>query len=404
MNDVKSLRRAGVGAGMSSAQKVMSLLLTQSQPVSRPEIALACDLSRPTVFAAVERLTNLGLVTDVGQRVGLPGRSASLYEVSDQAGIGVGVDIGGSNIRVSLTDVRGRLLAEIRQPTSATGGPGIAQQVVHLVRQLSDGPHTGSGTTRVVGVSVPGVVDPDGATVHYAWNIGQADPFDLRTPLCEALQTEVLLDNNVNLAAVGEQWQGAAQQLQTFAVIAVGAGVGAGIMHGGQLLRGAHGAAGEVAFLPLSPDYRRRRAASPDEAGGLILLKKAQAQSGWVGNRPPTSVEELFERAAAGEAPGVALVEEESKRIAAIAASICAIIDPEAIILTGGVGANEALVARTGELVNDLAPFAPEVVRSALGDRASLVGAAALALRRAREIVIASIGEVNSAALSESLS
>ena len=235
--------------------------------MSRPEIALACDLSRPTVFAAVERLTELGLVTDVGQRVGLPGRSASLYEVSGQAGTAVGVDIGGSNIRVSLTDARGRQLAETRQPTSATGGAAIAQQVVHLVRQLTDRSRSGSGTSGVVGVSVPGVVAPDGATVHYAWNIGQADPFDLRTPLRKALQTEVFLDNNVNLAAIGEQWQGAAQQLQTFAVIAVGAGVGAGIVHEGQLLRGAHGAAGEVAFLPLSPDYRRRRAASPMRRG-----------------------------------------------------------------------------------------------------------------------------------------
>jgi glucokinase len=404
MNDVKRFRRDGLGASRSSAQRVLSHLLTQRQPVSRPEIALACEVSRPTVFAAVERLTELGLVADVGQRVGLPGRSASLYEVSDQAGTAVGVDIGGSNIRVSLTDVRGRPLAETRQPTSATGGVAIAQQVVHLVRQVSDDTPSGSGTTRVVGVSVPGVVDPDGATVHYAWNVGQAEPFDFRTPLREALQAEVLLDNNVNLAAIGEQWQGAAQQLQTFAVIAVGAGVGAGIVHAGQLLRGAHGAAGEVAFLPLSPDYRRRRAASPDEAGGLILLKKAQLQGGWADDRPPTSVEELFQRAAAGEAPGVALVEEESRRIAAIAASICAIIDPETIILAGGVGANEALVTRTSELVNQLAPFAPAVVRSALGDTASLVGATALALRRVRENLIASLGEPNGAALSESLS
>jgi glucokinase len=403
MSDVKRFRANGSGAGRSSAQRVLSHLLTQSQPVSRPEIALACEVSRPTVFAAVERLTQLGLVTDVGQRVGLPGRSASLYEVSDQAGTGVGVDIGGSNIRVSLTDVRGRQLAETRQPTSATGGAAIAQQVVQLVRQLSDATRTEPGTSRVVGVSVPGVVDPDGATVHYAWNVGQAEPFDFRTPLREALQAEVLLDNNVNLAAVGEQWQGAAQQLQTFAVIAVGAGVGAGIVHAGQLLRGAHGAAGEVAFLPLSPDYRRRRAASPDEAGGLILLRKAQKQDGWPDGRPPTSVEELFRRAAGGEAPAVALVEEESRRIAAIAASICAIIDPETIILAGGVGANEALVARTRELVDQLAPFAPAVVRSTLGDRASLVGATALALGRAREKLVAGLGETNGAAASESL-
>src|SRR3954447_11053198 len=121
MSDVKRFRGNGSGAGMSSAQRVLSHLLTQSQPASRPEIALACDVSRPTVFAAVERLTELGLVTDVGRRVGLPGRSAALCERSRQAGSAVGVDIGGSNIRVSSTGARGRPLAENRQPTSASG-------------------------------------------------------------------------------------------------------------------------------------------------------------------------------------------------------------------------------------------------------------------------------------------
>jgi glucokinase len=134
--------------------------------------------------------------------------------------------------------------------------------------------------------------------------------------------------------------------------------VGAGIVHEGQLLRGAHGGAGEVAFLPLNPDYRRLRAASPDEAGGLMLLHQAQARPGWH-DGAPTSVEELFSRAADGEQPAMELVEEESQRIAAIAASICAIVDPEAVILTGGVGANPALVARAGELINELAPFPP---------------------------------------------
>ena len=171
---------------MSSAQRVLSHLLTQSQPVSRPEIALACDLSRPTVFAAVERLTELGLVTDVGQRVGLPGRSASLYEVADQAGTAVGVDIGGSNIRVSLTDARGRQLAETRQPTSATGGAAIAQQVVNLVRQVTDR-HALPGRARPAWWESrsPASSTPTAPPCTTPGTSGRRSPFDLRTPLRE---------------------------------------------------------------------------------------------------------------------------------------------------------------------------------------------------------------------------
>src|SRR5664280_187470 len=87
------------------------------------------------------------------------------------------------------------------------------------------------------------------------------------------------------------------------------------------------------------------------------------------------------------------LVEEVCQRITAIAASICAIVDPETVILTGGVGANTVLVARVSELINEVAPFPPAVVRSALGERASLVGALAVAVRSAQSDLITSAGD-----------
>lgn len=376
----------------SSAQKVLTFLLGQLDPVTRPEVALACHLSRPTVFTAIERLEDLALISEVGLSSGTLGRSASLFELRTDAALVAGIDIGGSNLRVALSDARGKLLAESRQATSTSGGLGVVTQAVELMGALRDGTPFAGAALAGVGVSVPGVVAADGATVHYAWNIGQSEPCDFRNPLMAGLGAPVVLDNNVNLAALGEQWQGAAQQLQTFAVIAVGAGVGAGIVHEGQLLRGAHGGAGEVAFLPLNLGYQRIRAASPDEAGGLVLLRKAKLRPGWLAETPPTSVEDLFSRAANGEEPAMELVEEESQCIAAITASICAIVDPEAIILTGGVGANTALVARVRELINELAPFPPVVIRSALGERASLVGALAVGVRSAQQDLITSAG------------
>ena len=388
----------------SSGQKVLTFLLGQQEPVTRPEVAHACHLSRPTVFTAMERLEDLQLVSEVGQRSGVPGRAASLYEVRTDAALIAGIDIGGSNLRVALSNARGQLLAETREATSASGGRAVLRQAVDLVKAMREGTAFAAAALNVVGVSVPGVVAADGATVRYAWNIGQPEPFDFRTPLLAALRAPIVLDNNVNLAALGEQWQGAAQFLRTFAVIAVGAGVGAGIIHDGQLLRGAHGGAGEVAFLPLNHGYQRIRPASPDDAGGLMLLHKAQARGGWPADNPPASVEELFSMAAAGDERAVELVEEESQRIAAIAASICAIVDPETVILTGGVGANAALVARVSDLIKELAPFPPAVIRSALGERASLVGALAVGVRTAQRDLITSAGEGTHAPVSASAS
>ena len=163
-------------------------LLSQHQPVTRPQVALACQLSRPTVFTAMERLEDLQLVNEVGQRSGTPGRSASLYELRTDAALVAGVDIGGSNLRVALSDARGRLLAETRQATAASGGRGVVKQAVDLVKALSEGTAFAGAALTVAGVSVPGVVAADGSTVHYAWNIGQPEPYDFRTPLVAGLE------------------------------------------------------------------------------------------------------------------------------------------------------------------------------------------------------------------------
>lgn len=360
----------------SGVQQVLSCLLEQDEAITRPAIASAHGLSRPTVFSAVRRLETLGLVREAGQSTGRPGRSPVLYEMAPGAGLLGCVDVGGSNVRVAVTDVRGRILAELREATRPGGGR-IVTQVARLLRRARRSVD-GAGDLTLVAVSVPGVVGPDGRTMHYASNIDQPAPFDLATPLQDRLGAPVVLENNVNLAAIGERWQGVARELTTFAVVAVGAGIGAGIMHEGVLIRGAHGAAGEVAFLPPDGERRRVDVAAHDEAGGLSLLQSARARPGWVG-RPPDSVHEIFERASVGETNAVALVEEECARVAAIVASVCAVVDPETVILTGGVGGNDRLIAEVGRLTEQLAVFPPPVVRSALGDRASLIGAIRLA-------------------------
>lgn len=367
----------------SSTDQVLDFLLDQEQPVTRPFVASACGLSRPTIFAAMHQLENRGLVQAVGQQSGSPGRSATLYEVPEDAGALAAVDIGGSNLRVAIADLRGKLVAEQHRPTARPGGHAIVAQAIELVRSTVLSSRMATVPLLKIAVSVPGVVSHDERTVLYASNIDQFEPFDFCTPFGDAFNASVILDNNVNLAAIGERWRGVARDLSTFAVVAVGAGIGAGIVHDGRVMRGAHGAAGEVAFLP---PFGRRRKVDPqahDEAGGLSLLHDARSRPGWT-EGPPTTVEDLFSRAAAGEKLAVTLVEEECARIASVIASICAVIDPQTVILTGGVGDNDQLIAQAGRLAEAMIPFPPSVVRSGLGERASLVGAVYLAAQSAR--------------------
>lgn len=372
----------------SSVQRVLALLLEQERPVTRPDIARALALSRPTVCTAVDRLETTHLVEQVGQLSGRPGRSAALYEIGRSAGLLGAIDIGGSNVRVAVTDARGRLLGEDRQATAAGGAWPIVKQVALMLSGVLDAVKDG-GVLRTIAVSVPGVVGPDESTVHFASNIDQPTPFDFRSPLTDELGVDVTLENNVNLAAMAEQWQGVGRDLRTFAVVSVGAGVGAGIVHDGRILRGAHRAAGEVAFLP-SHGCRRLETTGHDEAGGLSLLEHARQQPGW-DDRPPPTVEELFRRAAAGIEPAVALVEDECQRIATLNAALCAIVDPQIIVMTGGVGANEQLIKRVRDLTADMAAFPPSVIGSKLGERASLIGAVRLASQTAKARLLSTV-------------
>jgi len=253
------------------------------------------------------------------------------------------------------------------------------------------------GPLRHVGVSAPGVIHADGRTMSIAHNLGDDGPFDLLTPLEQAVPVPVALDNNVNLAALGERWRGLARDVPTFAFLAVGAGIGMGLVYQGEIVRGAHGAAGEVAYLPLPPNlppaqrsgHGQERLAN--EASGYRMLAQVRASPDWPGTRPET-VAELFAQAEAGVPAARDLVEAEGRHVALAVASACAVFDPELVVLGGGVGSNPMLLPMVREAVAALVPFPPRVETSALGGDASLTGALVLALDAARVELLGALG------------
>jgi predicted NBD/HSP70 family sugar kinase len=225
--------------------------------------------------------------------------------------------------------------------------------------------------------------------MSFAHNLRHHGPFDLLTPLEAAVDAPVVLDNNVNLAALGERWRGLARDVGTFVFLSVGAGIGMGLVHNGEVMRGAHGAAGEIAYLPLpgAVPYTQRvghgRELLAAEAGGYGFLAAVRAQPTWPGTRPGT-VAELFAQAAAGVTAARELVDAGGHRLGLAVASACAVFDPELIVLGGGIGSNPMLIPPVRDTVATLVPFPPRVQTSALGEVASLTGALSIALDGAR--------------------
>jgi predicted NBD/HSP70 family sugar kinase len=355
-------------------------------PITRPEISAVTGLSKPTVSAAVGRLEHAGLVHAAGTRAGQRGRSPVAYVVSDRAGFVVGADIGGTNVRVAAADLFGEAICDLKRPTSKDSARAVGVQILEMISEVIDQAGATRGRPLALGISAPGVVDQaSGRVTSLAYNVTPEGGFDPLEVIRDRFDLPVLVDNNVNLAAVGEKWFGLARGVATMVFIAIGAGIGMGIIIDDELVRGAHGAAGEIGYLPLVGDpfdpRHRLHGGLEDEvaAAGILAAFRERGGAG-----EPASPAEVFDLAASGDGDARAVVEHVASRLGAAIATVCAIIDPELVVLGGGIGANPLLLRPVRGAAAALVPITARIETSRLGDRAELQGAIAVALQAAR--------------------
>jgi predicted NBD/HSP70 family sugar kinase len=367
---------------------VLERLLTTG-PASRTELAAATGVSKPTVGQALANLERAGLVRAAGRRTGAPGRSAGLYEVDPTAAYVAGVDVGRAYVRVALSDLGGEVVARRDERNRARGARALVEHVRQLAHEVAAEAGVAWGDVVHAVVGSPGVLDPATGRLQYAPNLPGWGRPGLVDELRRALTPSLAIDNDINLAALGERAYGRGREVKDFVYLSIGTGVGMGVVVGGELHRGARGAAGEVGFLPLAPgggdgDGRSSRGALEEAAGAGGIVRTARAM-GMAGALTP---ERIFNAAKAGDATARATVWREAERLAFVVASVAAIIDPELVVLGGGIGANgDVLLGPLQEAVAALTPLRPPVILSELGADAILLGAIATALDTARELV-----------------
>jgi predicted NBD/HSP70 family sugar kinase len=206
-----------------------------------------------------------------------------------------------------------------------------------------------------------------------------------------ALGTNVSIENDVNVATVGEQLHGLGKGVSNFVFLHVGTGVGMGLVLNGQLFRGSTGAAGEVGHLPFglnSAGTGEARRGGPLEAtvGGVGVVAEAKR----LGMRGPLNAKRVFAAARRGEHLAQRVVAVEAKRIAFTIAAIAPVVDPELVVLGGGIGRNGDLLLDPVEReVRDLSRFHPRVDVSVLGEDGAVLGAVAMALQSAQDRLFA---------------
>ena len=235
---------------------------------------------------------------------------------------------------------------------------------------------------------MPGVVEPSGK-LSLATNVRGLEGRHFGGQIEELLGLPVTLDNDINLAARGEQWLGVARGVEDFVFLSVGTGLGAGLVLRGELHRGRNGAAGEVDQVAAG----RAEEIDPCAAALSALTARLAADGVPTTLTPPYDVRAVFGAARAGDVLGRQVVGEAARRIALHIVSIAAVTDVALVVLGGGIGANgDLLLDPIRGLLAEWLPFPPRVEVSGLGDAAVLTGALAIGLELARERVLANRG------------
>jgi predicted NBD/HSP70 family sugar kinase len=365
------------GASPLSVRVVIEAILHQG-PISRARLAQVTGLSKQTTSEAVRLLEAAGWVGVRGRNQGKLGRSAIDYELQSDAAFVLGVDLGGAKIRAALADLSGAQVAE----TIASTGVHVIEQIVALRAELIAKARVEPARVRFAVVGTPGIVDAQTGAVQLAPNIANLDSIDVVGRLRDGLASDIVVENDINLAALGEQWQGHGQGPRNLAFIALGTGLGMGLVMDGRLIRGMRGAAGEIGYLPLGADpfagESRRTGALERAIGAHGIVERYEAAGGQRGLPVPA----IFERLGAGDVAAAAAIDETARLLTMAIAAVCAIVDPEQIVLGGSIGARLELIERVERLLPQCMTRPAPILRSVLQDRATIVGALATALSR----------------------
>lgn len=358
------------------------------------QLADTLGVSRTTIAAEVTRLAELGLAAEVGPAASRGGRRSTVVDLAQGVRF-VGVSVGATTLSVAVTDGRLTVLSMRSQECDVRGGPeAVLASALELIRkQLAEqGIERPSG----VGIGVPGPVDfhrgvPVSPPIMPGW-----DGYPVRDVVSRELGCSVLLDNDVNVMALGEQHSGVARSAQDFLFVKIGTGIGCGIVVDGELYRGVDGCAGDIGHIRVD-DFGPTCACGNTgclEAffGGAALARDATAAAR--SGRSPVLMSLLEEKGkltaadvgvaiSQGDPQAVQLIRDGGRRVGEVLASLVSFFNPGLIVIGGRVtGLGHALLAEIrGVIYRRSLPLATgnlPIVLSELGEEAGVVGAARL--------------------------
>lgn len=367
----------GISVTQQFSRRAVAEALLRDGAASRADLARKTGLSRKSVSSAIADLEAARRV----KRTDASERRATRYEIDRSAAYALGVDLGGTKVAAAIADLVGDIVAEATEPTDPRGGAHVFQQIKTLADTIATREGLDARRIQSVAVGTPGVVDPATGELALAPNIAGLSSVSGTKALAELFGQSVAIENDANLAVLGEISKGCARDCANVAFIALGTGIGLGLVANGGLIRGATGAAGEIAYLPLGPDLFSADAltigALELEVGAAGIVRRYRE----IGERPLETVRDVFSAAEGGDQPALRVLDATADGLALAITALQSILDTEMIVLGGSIGARPELVARVQSRLEALFARPIAIRASSLGARAGLVGAVSLAVR-----------------------
>ena len=369
-------------------------LLLQHRTLTRTQLATLTGLSKPTATQLLQRLAENGLIVPRGTTTGAPGPNAQLYGLNERAAFVAAVDVDEHRLTAAVADLAGTVLGEVSVEADFTG----PEDPVPAVRQvLGDASRRAGVKLRdldSVVLGVPAAYDAGSDRLTFADHIpGWADAGTLAR-LRATLRAELVVENDVKLAAVWERGHGTASDVHSFALLWVGTGLGLAVDFGGTLYTGATGGAGEIGYmrLGLRPYGPGELPATFDDLVGLVAVAALAREHGL----PPVPAEAV---AAARQdlTTGMPFLSELARRLAGGLAPIVAVLDPPLVVLAGPtcVPGGEVLVQLVTEELRAISPFHTRLAVSEVHGSPVLQGGLDAGLARVRTRLFAEGGRAN---------
>lgn len=309
--------------------------------------------------------------------------------MSSAGDIVIGMDLGGTNLRIAGISRRGEVVAVHREETGAREGPAaLIERIIGAVRRMREDLEARGASVVGVVLGAPGIISHGDGTVVSSPNLPGWRDIPLRERVREAVGLRVLLENDANAAAFGESWQGAGRQCDSMVLLTLGTGVGGGLVLGGQLWRGADGMAGEIGHMTIEPGGRTCR------CGNAGCLESYASATGIVerygeltgSTEGVITAEDVHRRARDGDANARQAYREAGRALGIAFANLVNLLNPEMIVIGGGVvpawdsfmpAADQEMRRRAFAAPATRVRFAP----AALGDLAGVTGAAGILWR-----------------------